>query len=397
MADNTILTEPTTQGAPTAPTRRQRIVSTIATVVKLLLAALFLFSAASKFVSIDKFEIYIYTFRFCPLSIAFIVARLVIGGELLLGLWLLSGRYARGASLTALLVTLAFTLFLCIAHLSGRTDSCNCFGDLLPFSPVQSIVKNAILILLLLAVWRWAPRGWQPHWWVSLLTVVVPWLLFTALALTGVTHVKIISFQSLCVLFAVVLVVALVLCCTFSRRHWVEVLLALAPMVTLFIVSPPDNWFRDHYRNEPFQADLFRQALHSSTLLGQYDIHQGRQVLCFISANCPYCRLAAEKISTIQQRADLDSTAITYVFAATANADSSSANATHFSRFYAETQTLHYREALLNADTFLHITYGQFPVIVFLDADTLVGAYNYRSITETDLRNFIGTPHKNHD
>ena len=164
------------------------ILSASATVLKMLLGMLFLFSASAKLVSVENFEIYIYTFRFFSLGASFVLARAVIVGELLLGAWLLSNKFHRQACLTNFGVLILFSLFLVYVMLLGRTDDCHCFGEVAGFTPAQSLLKNAVLILLLLFVWRYADGGWRPRWWLAAPLALLPEALLVALGFAGVVH-----------------------------------------------------------------------------------------------------------------------------------------------------------------------------------------------------------------
>ena len=58
--------------------------------LKVLLGLVFIVSAILKVVDMDKFEIYIYSYHFFSLNFSFIVARLAIILELVLGFGLIS-------------------------------------------------------------------------------------------------------------------------------------------------------------------------------------------------------------------------------------------------------------------------------------------------------------------
>jgi hypothetical protein len=59
-----------------------------------------------------------------------------------------------------ILLLLAFTIYLLPKVLAGETENCQCFGDYIEMSPLQSIFKNGVLLLIcsfLLIKWNCAP------------------------------------------------------------------------------------------------------------------------------------------------------------------------------------------------------------------------------------------------
>ena len=142
---------------------RSRPLRLAALVVRMLLGSFFIVSAIDKLIDIDRFEIYIFSYNILSLNTSFLMARLVIVGELLVGIGLISNVFNRFVDTCAMLMLVGFTLFMGYAAISGRNDSCQCMGALLDINPTHSILKNALLILLLLFAmctqsWRWRPR-----------------------------------------------------------------------------------------------------------------------------------------------------------------------------------------------------------------------------------------------
>ena len=287
-------------------------------IVKMLLGAVFAVSAVAKLIAIDNFEIYVYSFGWLSLPAAFIISRLLIAVELLIAIGLLSNLCSRLTTVSTLLALLAFSLFLGIAALGGRTDNCHCFGDLIELNPLHSLIKNALLILMTLVAMKAREWSWHPWWWL-----------------------------------------------------WPIV--AAVPVATVFIVSPPDNWmFRTEH--EPCNQAMLQRHLEQSDGLLR-DIAQGdKKLLAFYSPSCHFCQLAATKIGTLQQRYGIADTLFVNIFPVT--------DTSRYDTFYLKTQSPRYRQVNLPPDTFLHITYGQFPLILLMEGDSIQATYNYRTIDE---------------
>ena len=108
----------------------------------------------------DKFEIYIYSYHFFSLNVSFMVARLAIILEMVLGIGLISHCLHKLMWWGSIAMLAGYSLLLIYAMYLGRTDSCHCFGDFLQLDPKQSLVKNGVLMLLFLPIYR-MERGWK--------------------------------------------------------------------------------------------------------------------------------------------------------------------------------------------------------------------------------------------
>lgn len=72
--------------------------------------------------------------------------------EILLGVAMIVGYRMRIFSWLILLLTVFFGFLTGYAALSGKFQSCGCFGDCLPITPVQSFLKDLILLALILVI-----------------------------------------------------------------------------------------------------------------------------------------------------------------------------------------------------------------------------------------------------
>lgn len=366
-----------------------KILRPVAAVLKVLLGVLFLISAVSKFITVDAFEIYVYSFGFFGLTFSYYVARIVIVLELILGAALISNRHHRFTMLMSILFLLCFVLFLSYAHFSGRTDNCHCFGDLMPFGPLQSILKNAVLVLLLLFVFRYQPVEWAPRWWL----VIIVYLLTGILMLLYMElSLHIIDTYSLVLLF-VMMCVGVLVTFPFYSKWFVTLPLLLTPLVTVFILTPPDSWFFTG-PIESYDKDLFYDQLAAETTdtvvadtvpsgtLASYGLGDGHRMVAFFSPGCGYCRLAAEKVATIVRRCQFDSTAVLYVFPEVKDTS-------RYADFYEETRSPQVPKAVVPKAVFLKITRGAFPLILMLEDGEVVTSYSYRNIDEKGICSFM--------
>ena len=303
------------------PSKAARVV---ALVLRMALGALFIVSAIAKLIGIDRFEIYIFSFNLLPLTWSMMAARLVIVAELLVGIGLMANIAKRLVDTCALLMLVCFTLFLGYAALSGRTDSCQCMGSLVEFDPLQSIAKNAVLLLLLVVAMGARPWSWRPRWFV-----------------------------------------------------WLPVV--LAPTVTVFVLSAPDNWLFGP-SDEIYNAEQLDSAIAPDGELAPLKLAEGRHAVAFLSPGCQFCRMADEKLTHICRRNGLDSTAFVYIIPA---ADSTVAPLT------LDTVSFIRPSHLVPPMTFALITYGQRPMLMLMENGKVTATCHYRNINEKQIVDFL--------
>ena len=226
--------------------------------LKVLLGLVFVVSAVLKLFDMDKFEIYIYSYHFFSLNASFMVARLAIILELVLGIGLISHCLHKLMWWGSIAMLACYSLLLIYAMYLGRTDSCHCFGDFLQLDPKQSLVKNGVLMLLFLPIYRM--ESWKtPFRW-------------------------------------------LILCIT-----------VMVSTIAVFVISPPDNLTSNADPEQNLQLELFNEMLDDAPL-DALNLREGKQVICFFSTSCEVCQMAAHKLSLMQQFYGFPKESITYLF-----------------------------------------------------------------------------------
>lgn len=294
-------------------------------VLKVLLGLVFIVSAILKVVDMDKFEIYVYSYHFFSLNASFIVARLAIIFELVLGIGMVSHTLHKMYWWGSMAMLGGYTLLLIYALTLGRTDSCHCFGDFLQLDPKQSLVKNGVLMLLFLPIFRM--ESWKtPFRW-------------------------------------------LILC-----------LAVMASTIGVFVISPPDNLTSNADSEQNLQVELFEDMLDTAPL-DSLNLREGKQVICFFSTSCEYCQLAARKLSLMQQFYGFPSEQITYLFMgkeeSIADFYKQSESAQYRDVLYLDVVRL------------LKAVNGNLPVIVFLEDGAVVHEYGFRNMDETEIKVFM--------
>ena len=142
-------------------------------ILRILVGLVFVISGLAKLYPIEPFEIIfvdlgVANFMFAPFLARFIIAfEIFLGLSIIFNLWLKNIiYYLTQATLVMFTIYLAFLLFT-----QGNDVDCGCFGSLIALTPIQSIIKNILLIIGLLFVKRrYHSSGLL---WVSILFIII--------------------------------------------------------------------------------------------------------------------------------------------------------------------------------------------------------------------------------
>jgi hypothetical protein len=217
-------------------------------VSRILIAGIFIFSAIAKILEADAFEVYIYQLGILSFDWSAWLARLIIGTEMVLAIGFLTRAYFKIVWSIALITLLLFSLFLLLKIMAGEDSNCFCFGELLSFTPMESLVKNLLLLILLVMIRK--------------------------LSATQSQFVRIV--------FGVLSVLAL---------------------AVPIILSPPDNLIP----NRITPAEMDRQSLRTAFAenLIPRELAKGRKMICFYSTSCKFCQLSSSRISAAFRKYEL--------------------------------------------------------------------------------------------
>lgn len=303
----------------------KRPVQLAALALKMLLGVMFVISAVLKIIDMDSFEIYIYSYHFFSLNFSFLVARAAIIAELVLGIGLISNCFHKLMWWGSVLMLIGYIVLLVYALILGRTDNCHCFGDALQFDPLQSIIKNLVLLVLFALVYL--VRGWH-----------------------------------------------------FKKQWLALVLVALACTVAVFIVSPPDNYTTSYDDSHDLRESVFYDAIHDDPL-DSLDLDEGKKVVGIFSSSCEYCEMTAKKLSLMQAFYDFPENDIVYLFMG------SEGGVKRF--FEESESTQYQYIIYDDLKRLLSMTDGVFPVLVFMENGRVIHEYGMRNMKENEIKAFF--------
>ena len=288
------------------------------TTIRLLLGVFFIGTAVLKLMSIDSFEVYIYSFGIVNFVTTTFLSRLLIFIELLIGISLVLKIYFKKIWWFTMLMMVGFTLFLVYTAIFRNDSNCHCFGDLIELDPTQSIIKNIIVLALLLMI-----RKEQSHDYKPLL-----------------------------------------------RKCLVGLSLVIS-LVVAFVLLPMDVIYNRLYSEEEnVNSVAFYESLNDSTFV---NLKNGRYLINYALAGCKYCRIGAEKLTLMVDRHQIPHDRVKFIVGGSDEA---------IARFIEITGTSDYEHWKIPAPKFMEITYGKFPLYVFVEDGKIVKAGDFRVIDD---------------
>lgn len=220
-------------------------------IVRVLIGLVFITSAVLKLISVDAFEIYIFSHQWFSLSVSSILARTIISVEALLGLLLIVRWEFKTLRWIAAFILLSFSLLLLWKIMQHDTENCQCFGSALPMTPATSLWKNVVLGLGLFFIWKTPNSNWK--------------------------------YQASYALFVGVFALA-----------------------TPSIASPPDFLMQYPTMPENTMTEAGKRLFADPDAAAVIP-NQGNYVVCMFSVDCHYCKQAAEKMDILAKRHHFES------------------------------------------------------------------------------------------
>lgn len=301
---------------------------TLSLILRIFVGLVFITSAILKYISIDIFDLYVYEHNLFSIPVTETLTRLLITAEFVLGIMLVVGIQVKLAYYICLCFLTGFTVYLFLLPYLFNVDinNCHCFGEAIIFDRTQSIIKNIILIICLLFV---SPKFYPARKWET----------------------------------------------------WVLIPVAVISFIVFMAVNAP-NYLYSMVHKDKIQIDVpaYDSALKNSGH-GE-DFTNGKQIICMYSTGCQYCKRAALKMNIILKNNHLPDDNVKAVFW-TGTPDSTIAN------FFTVQDIKPLEYTTFRVDSFLMITDGRMPVILFSDNGEIVKKADYLSLKDKDVVDFL--------
>ena len=322
-----------------------------------LVGCVFIIAAILKLISIDEFEIYVYSFDILSFLLTTFVSRIIIVGEFILGLFLILKINYKFIWETSLIILILFTLFLIYAAIFREDSNCHCFGELIELNPLESIVKNLILILLLLLSQQSTVNSQQ-----STVNSQQP---------TVNSQQSTVNSQQPTVN---------------SQQPTAKVLVVLLTCSLLvFIISPPDSIYKMIYSSEKEVSSIdlhesfdevvkidFKEDELIFDSISDFNTKEN-QLIVIVSSGCKYCKLGMKKLSLMIKNDDISPDNIDVFIWGSPEGIIDFRNETM-------TEDIDYWHIMPNKA--IDITYGRFPIFIMMENKNIIKIGDFRDLDD---------------
>ena len=224
-----------------------------------------------------------------------------------------------------MLMMTGFTLFLVYAAIFRNDSNCHCFGSLVELNPMRSIFKNIIVIALLFVIKNDESHDYKP-----------------------------------------------------VLRKWLVALTLVVSFVISFVLLPMDVVYNKIYSdNEEVNEAAFYESLSDSTY---FELREGRYLINYALAGCKYCKIGVEKATMMLDRHGISHERLKFFVGGSDEA---------VERFIEVTGTEDYEHWKIAAPRFMSITYGKFPLFVFIEDGNIVKAGDFRILDDEMIVSFL--------
>lgn len=260
--------------------------------IRIVVALLFLVSAIAKlypspYFAISTFEVkQLYTLGFSD-TIAPYFSRILIGIEFALGFLLLNNHFLKRITIPATVGLLS----VFIIHLSyvtflsgGNSGNCGCFGELLPMTPIEAIIKNIIAVGLLIWLWKISENDKKSNIWM----------------LTSITLACILGLFMLAPMKASSTSLSN---STDNINISTDSISKLTDSVKIEEIKTIDS---SKIKVEKAVEEVKKEVGPKQAISGYADLYsdidKGQKILCFFVPGCEHCREAAKDINALQKK-----------------------------------------------------------------------------------------------
>ncbi len=296
--------------------------------IRILLGLIFIASGYLKLFPIEPFELNFIDLGIANWYTAPIIARGLIGFEFLLGVLLIlnlgMNKFTIKATYGILLFFTAYLIYQLITI--GNNGNCGCFGTYLQMTPLESIAKNIIMLLILITIHLFPARFVMPGKYF-----LIPFIFS-------------ISFT--------------------------------AP----YILNVPDALISGH-RTGAVNYPLQLKRIYSDTTIVKpaIDLSSGKKIVAFMSLTCGHCKMSALKMHVLQQRNQ------DFPFYILLHGDS----VKHHKEFFDFSKAQNISHSYFNNADFYSFVGGSLPAIFWVQNDTVKFRSLYIDLNENEIKTWL--------
>jgi len=170
---------------------------------------------------------------------------------------------------------------------------------------------------------------------------------------------------------------------TYPYVNWVTAFSTAAAFSLPFILNPVDFPNAKNLQPETINFPLRKDLILEKNTFGvpAVDLFTGKHVIAFMSLTCPYCKQAAFKIHVIHERHP----EISFFFFLNGKDKD-------VDQFFAETKSEDIEHFRMSAIPFLKFTQGSFPTIFWINNGIVEKRSDYYTLTEEELIQWFQSP-----
>lgn len=222
-------------------------------ILSAFIGLVFILSGFTKLFPVEPFEYTFLDFGF-NWYIAPFVSRWIIGLEFLIGLaFLLSYNYRKWNYYLSISILIVFCLYLVFNILiKDNKGNCGCFGTLIEMTPFQALIKNALLLISILILYKYH-LGWNQ----------------------------------------------------FKYNKFILYIFFIAVVSVPFILNPIKLNYSEVYLNRGKQnliIPLDTLYNNASLKIPPRSLSKGKQIIAFLSLKCKHCKIAAKRLQLFYHR-----------------------------------------------------------------------------------------------
>jgi thiol-disulfide isomerase/thioredoxin len=266
----------------------------ISWIIRIVVALLFIVSAIAKlypspYFAISTFEVkQLYTLGFSE-SLAPYFSRILIGIEFALGFLLLNNHFLKRITIPATIGLLS----VFIIHLSyvtflsgGNLGNCGCFGELIPMTPIEAIIKNIIAVGLLIWLWKLLENDKKSNFWILTSVTLSCILGLFMLAPMKASSSSISNSND-----------------NINNNISTDTISKLTDSVKTEEIKTTDS---SKIKKEKVVEAIKKEVVPKQAISGYSDLYadidKGQKILCFFVPGCEHCRDAAKDLNALQKK-----------------------------------------------------------------------------------------------
>ncbi len=262
--------------------------------IRIVVALLFLVSAIAKlypspYFAISTFEVkQLYTLGFSE-TLAPYFSRILIGIEFALGFLLLNNHFLKRITIPATIGLLS----VFIIHLSyvtflsgGNSGNCGCFGELIPMTPIEAIIKNIIAVGLLIWLWKISENDKKSNIWMLTSITLSCILGLFMLAPMKASSTSISNSNN-----------------NTNNNISTDTIIKLNDSVKTEEIKTTDS---SKIKTEKVVEAIKKEVGPKQAVSGYSDLYadidKGQKILCFFVPGCDHCKDAAKDLNALQKK-----------------------------------------------------------------------------------------------